>query len=62
MKWEDDVSAGQTQCLCTLCGAIHVILVLDSVPDLRLNIHVTKINVLEIPVLFLYVDHKTAAM
>lgn len=51
-----DVSEGQTQYWCTLRGAIHVILLLASVTDLRPNILVIKINVLEIPVLFLTVQ------
>lgn len=55
MNWEDDVSEGQTQYLCTLHGAIHVILFLASVTVLRPNICVIKINVLEMPVLFLSV-------
>lgn len=53
VNWEDDVSEGQTQYLSTLHYAIHVILLLASVTDLRPNILVIKINVLEIPVLFL---------
>lgn len=57
MNWEDDVSEGQTQYLCTLHGAIHVIVILflASVTVLRPNICVIKINVLEMPVLFLSV-------
>lgn len=56
MNWEDDVSAGQTQCLCTLRGAIHIILLPVSITDLRPNTVVIKINVLEIPGLFLSVQ------
>lgn len=61
MNWDEDVSARQTQCLCMLCGAIHVMLLLDLVTDLRFDILSIKINVLAITVLFLYVGHKRAA-
>lgn len=59
MNWEDDVSEGQTQYLCTLRGTIHVIILLASVTDLRPNILVIKINVLEIPALFLSVQNSS---
>lgn len=59
MNREDDVSEGETQYLCTLRGAIHVIILLASVTDLRPNILVIKINVLEIPALFLSVQNSS---
>lgn len=61
MNPEEDVSEGQTQHLCTLHGAIHVMLLPDLVTDLRSNILSIKINVLAITVLFLYVSHSRAA-
>lgn len=51
------MSEGQTQCLCTLRGAIHVVLLPVMVSD----ICSIKINVLVITVMFLPVGHKRAA-
>lgn len=59
MNCEDDVSEGPTQYLCTRSGAIHVILLLASATDLKPNILVIKINVLEIPALFLSVHNSS---
>lgn len=51
------MSEGQTQCLSTLRGAIHVVLLPVMVSD----ICSIKINVLVITVMFLCVGHKRAA-
>lgn len=44
-----------------LRGAIHVMLLLDSVTDLRSDILSIKINVLVITVLFLYVEKQESS-
>ena len=54
MNGEEDTSEGQTQCLCTLHGAIHVMLLLDLVTALRSDILSIKMNVFVVTVPFFY--------